>query len=733
VASRRSVASGLLAAAALAGPLLWLAPALLRRQAPSFRDQGDFFFPLKLYTAERLLAGELPFWNPLSGTGEPWLANGQSGVFYPPTGFFLLPSAALAAGLFLLFHFAVGTAGVWKLLREEAVSSPAAALGAAAFAGTGFAASLSAYWNHFGAWAWMPWIAHFARGGLRTGASRAGLAAAIGLQAMAGSPELSGAGVLLALIFAWHSREREEDWRELPRRRRLIACAMAAGLGLALAAWVLVPMGELVWHSDRSAALNRGERESGAAGLSAASSVLGLSPGRSGTEYLASLHAGPLLLCAAAGAFTEKQRRPLALLLAAAALAGILVSAAGPPGSWLRSIPPLDRIRYPAKGLTWTFFSMAVLAGIGADSFRFARGRRALAPLAAISLAAMLLLLLPGRPPLARLLEGAGIAALLCAAFFASPRPLSTPDSRGAALAALAALCLAGSLALSSRPLFRYAAEEEIRRVPSAASFLARIAGRVVTPPTGRLSGWVIGDGRYDAAAMRRQRQSLLGYTNLLAGVSTVRTAAALSAMGERRIADSMDSAPDPTVPAGAAGGRLLWTPFQPADLGSRKVEEFFRAPINPYRPRLTFVSDFRIEPDPSRAWSRAARAETDWSREVSLDREPDPPFRPGGKRSYVVARIALDRPEKVAADVDSDGSGILVLADLWYPGWRATVDGQPRPILRADGWLRAVTLSPGSHRVEFSYRPVSFYAGSVISGAALIAIAALLLRSRPA
>jgi hypothetical protein len=733
VASRRSVPSGLLAAAALAGPLLWLAPALFRSQAPSFRDQGDFFFPLKLYTAQRLLAGEIPLWNPLSGTGEPWLANGQSGVFYPPNAFFLLPSPALAAGLFLFFHFAVCAAGCWKLLREEAVSAPAAALGAAALAGSGFAASLSAYWNHFGAWAWIPWIAYFAGRGLRTGASRAGLAATIGLQAMAGSPELSGAGVLLALIFAWRSRPAEPDWRELPRRRRIIVAVAAAGLGLALAGWVLAPMGELAWHSDRTASLGRGERESGAVGAAGAASALGMTPGRSGTDYLPSLHAGPLLLCAAAGAFTEKQRRPLAFLLAAVALAGILASAAGPPGSWLRSIPPLDRIRYPAKGLAWTFFSLAVLAGIGADSFRFARGRRVLAPLAAISLAGVLLLLLPGRPLPARLLDGAGIAALLAAAFLASPRPLSTPDYRGAALASVAALCLTASLALSSKPLFRYVAEEEIRRVPPTVPFLARIAGRVVTPPTATLSGWVIGDGRYDALAMRRQRQSLLGYTNLLAGVSTVRTAAALSAMGERKIADSMDSAPDPTLPAGAAGGRVLWTPFQPAGLGSRKVEEFFRAPINPYRPRLTFVSGFRIEADPARAWSPAARAEADWSREISLDREPEPPLRAGGKRSYVLARIALDRPEKVAADVDSDGSGILVLADLWYPGWKATVDGQPRPILRADGWLRAVALSPGSHRVEFSYSPVSFYAGSVISGAALIAIAALLLRSKPA
>ena len=723
--------SGLLAAAALAGPLLWLAPCLFQRLAPSFRDQGDFFFPLKLYTAQRLVKGEIPFWNPLSGTGEPWLANGQSGVFYPPSLFFLISSPALGAGLFLLFHFALGAAGAWKLLREEAVSAPAAAFGAAAFAGCGFAASLSAYWNHFGAWAWLPWIALFARGGLRSGRARAGLAAAVGLQAMAGSPELSAAGIILALIFAWGARSQEPDWRDLPRRRRLLVCVAAVGLGLALAAWVLVPMGELVVSSDRSAAIPRGERDSGAAGWGAAFSALGLSPGGSATGYLASLHAGPLLLCAAAGAFIERQRRPFAVLLGVIALAGILVSAAGPPGSWLRSIPPLDRFRYPAKALAWTFVALPVLAGIGADSYRFAQGRRSLAAAAAIAAVGLVLLLVSGRPPAERLLDAAGIAALAACALLAAPRPLPTPDYRGALLCGVAAAALAASLALSSRPLFRYVAEEEVRLVPPAIPFLARVPGRVVTPPVSTLFPWAIGEGRYDAAVIRRQRQSLLGYTNLLAGVSTVRTPAALASRGGRQIADSMDSASDPTLPAGAAGGRVLWTPFQPADMGSRRVDDFFRAPINPYRPRLSYVAAWRIEADPSRAWSRAARAESDWSREVSLDREPDPAVKPGGKRSYVLARISRDLPESVAAEVDSDGGGILVLADLWYPGWKAAVDGQPRPILRADGWFRAVALPPGSHRVEFSYRPISFYAGSAISAAGLVGVAWLLLATK--
>ena len=85
--------SGVFAVAAVAPSLFWLGPALIRRLAPSYRDQGDFFYPLKLYTADRLRAGEIPFWNPLSGSGEPWLGNGQAGVFYPPSLLFLISSS----------------------------------------------------------------------------------------------------------------------------------------------------------------------------------------------------------------------------------------------------------------------------------------------------------------------------------------------------------------------------------------------------------------------------------------------------------------------------------------------------------------------------------------------------------------------------------------------------------------------------------------------------------------
>ncbi|HZI66004.1 MAG TPA: hypothetical protein VFF17_05510, partial [Thermoanaerobaculia bacterium] len=173
--------SGVLAAAAIAPPLFWLGPALLRRLAPSYRDQGDFFYPLKLYTADRLRAGEIPLWNPLSGAGEPWLANAQAGVFYPPGFLFLIPSPAIAAILFLLVHFAIGAWGMRRFLSQEGVSESGALFGAAVFASSGFAASLATFWNHFGAWAWLPVVAAIARAGVRSRGALLALALAIGL------------------------------------------------------------------------------------------------------------------------------------------------------------------------------------------------------------------------------------------------------------------------------------------------------------------------------------------------------------------------------------------------------------------------------------------------------------------------------------------------------------------------------------------------------------------------
>ncbi len=62
---------------------------------------------------------------------------------------------------------------------------------------------------------------------------------------------------------------------------------------------------------------------------------------------------------------------------------------------------------------------------------------------------------------------------------------------------------------------------------------------------------------------------------------------------------------------------------------------------------------------------------------------------------------------------VETDTPAILVLSDTFYPGWRATVDGQPAPIYPTNAAFRGVLVPPGRHRVEMHFRPRSLMIGA--------------------
>lgn len=87
------------------------------------------------------------------------------------------------------------------------------------------------------------------------------------------------------------------------------------------------------------------------------------------------------------------------------------------------------------------------------------------------------------------------------------------------------------------------------------------------------------------------------------------------------------------------------------------------------------------------------------------------PPRRlhPGAPEPAGRARITSWAPGRIVVDVQARSEGVLVLHDIYYPGWIAEVDGVKSPILRADVVFRAVEVPEGRHRVEFRFEPLAF------------------------
>ena len=66
----------------------------------------------------------------------------------------------------------------------------------------------------------------------------------------------------------------------------------------------------------------------------------------------------------------------------------------------------------------------------------------------------------------------------------------------------------------------------------------------------------------------------------------------------------------------------------------------------------------------------------------------------------------------RIAARAEMEGAGTVVLADTYYPGWEALVDGKPVRIYRANCAFRAIQVPAGDHRLEFRFTPVAFRLG---------------------
>jgi hypothetical protein len=159
--------------------------------------------------------------------------------------------------------------------------------------------------------------------------------------------------------------------------------------------------------------------------------------------------------------------------------------------------------------------------------------------------------------------------------------------------------------------------------------------------------------------------------------------------------------------------------------------------------PRAWLVSQARVIPDPQHLLSQLMCPTFNPSTEVLLESV----YQPSGQLNDLGLKVGfgstshppsnpIPHPQlpPVAGSLREDGNsrtidvvmsqpGYLVLAYTYYPGWRATVDGQPTEILRANYAFMALPLGPGEHRVALRYQPVSLTLGLFISGFSVLVV----------
>ncbi|MDG2308086.1 MAG: YfhO family protein [Candidatus Binatia bacterium] len=404
------------------------APFLLDREIVVERDALSSILPIRAFLAHALQQGSWPMWNPAPVLGKPFLPEWQTGLFYPPSLFLLVPPFSRGFNLFFSFHYVWTAVGAFLLLRALGTTRPAAWLGALVWTLGGPLVSLGHLLNHLMAVSWLPWVLW---GWARSGDLRARIVTSSVLLAIAlltGSPEMALliAGLLLVL-----ARDVRALW--------------VPPIAAMLAAMQLVPVWLYLETTHR-----------GAHGLST-ENVLAFStpiwrlaelvyPGDPGPgAFLPSLYVGPIpvLLALVGLLFVPTLTRLLATLVALVLLGIAFGSNAAILPFLHEHVSGIDLLRYPEKLLVGVHALLALGAawGLSGIASRWP-GRIGVAAAAALALVAVADLARVNRnvlftmtpqalfaPPDAARAMGAATAPTEMVRYYANSRGAPTPET----------------------------------------------------------------------------------------------------------------------------------------------------------------------------------------------------------------------------------------------------------------------------------------------------------------
>ena len=704
-------------------------------------DLRYFFFGVREAVAAALRHGELPLWQRGFHMGYPLVADPQAAVFAPATWLTLPWDAPRALTIGTLLHLTVAGWGMaaWMRLRGLA---PASGLLAAVLFALGAKQTVHViHWNFAATAAFWPWMLAGLEGFAVQRRSRWLLLAAVAtaLAWLGGSPQMAHFGCVVAGLYAL--RVAIDVW---PTRRSDAAWAVAiVPIGFVLASVIVLPALELSRMGPRSMVVDysfvTSWRWPDAWGLALYVLPRAYGDGRWGLNlWEATGYVGipALALSAAAPA----RRRGVVLLAVLAILGPWLALGEQAPLHlhWLfyKVLPGYGSFRVPTRWLMVTAFAVAVLAAEGLEALRRdparARLARSLGVLATVAALALLLPRIPGFPfdPAATrrtawfALTISALGALWVAAVWRGLRGAVA----GGAIVALA----------FSDPWYLFSRTNDVSPAASERPVLREFAPFVPSAPAPRRVGVVAKWGASVNSPLRNGWEGTMGYGPM--SIQRVRELLEGTRLDEVVRLGAMDR--DATFPSANPGSQLwplLSTPLVVSDhpqpglarffVGEREWENRlvgFRAPA---LPRVFWTGSWEVAPDAAVTGPLLRAA----SGEMAVLAEPPAGLpRPGAPGGPVAAEgIRVDGPS-LEATLVAPRDGLAVILDPFYPGWTATVDGQPAPILRADFAFQAVPVSAGRHEIRLAYRNRWVTLGAAVSLVTLaVLVGTLALRSR--
>lgn len=709
-------------------------------------DLVSFLWPMYRFAARSLRAGVVPLWNPYLYCGAPFVADNQSGAFYPLNllvfALFGEPSYVAMEALVVLHVWLAGV-GLFLLARGLGLRRSAALAGGVAFALSDLFVTHIGNLNLSATAAWLPLLLLLIHRALTGG----GLAWAVGAGAVLAVAALAGHGqmlLFLALTFVLYllyrlAVDRRLGWRYGLRTLGLAALIVAVGVGGA--ALALLPAYEMAAHTDRGhlpyeEATRYSLPPRALIGL-LAPDFYGRGPagfwgpwervevGYAGVATLVLAAAGVAAGCSSWLARLRPQASRLAsrvpsprpaddrfptgffALLVALALP-VAMGRYTPLYGWLyRYVPTLDQLRAPARLILLVDLGLAGLAAYGLDRLLH-RGQSAPAPRGIwVGVGA--------------LVAGGGVLAVGLPQARTVPPPERVAQATASVVVAAVLLGLSGSLVFLAR---RYRWGAWLFPVLLAADLIGLGATLEVEPndPT-------LGFRHNDVVTFLRQDPNLFRIESA-AGAWQPDAALVHGLYDIGGIYNPLGLAPYQAYrwavgERGAPLYNLTGVKYVLASKGKppgdqRLVPVYAGNPemdvyLNTVAlPRALLVYRSQVVPDHAAAWEAIHAPEFDPAQTVVLEQGQPLIADPGdGERYIAFVRYGLNEVELA---VRTPVRGYLVLSDVYYPGWRAEVDGVEVEMLRADYLFRAVPLRPGEHTVRMVFSPWTWRAGLGVS-----------------